>query len=205
MDRKKVGGDTAASGPPMAAESEGATSEEAAASSPLAAEHEIEELKQELQEAQEEARKHYDLFLRERAELENFKRRMQREKSEALRFASEPLIRELLPVIDNLHRAIAHAQGNGQSVIEGVRLVLNSLQEVLAHYGVTRIEATGKRFDPTVHEAMAQVESTEHEPNHVVEEHHSGYLLHDRLLRPALVTVSGRKSDAAVESEPNND
>ena len=154
---------------------------------------EIDHLRRQLQEKTEEAGRNYDLFLRERAETENFKKRMVREKSEALRFASEPLVRDLLPIVDNLERAVEHADGNGQSVIEGVRLVLKSLLDILERHGVKRIDAVGEQFDPTRHEAMAQVQSAEHEPNQVVDQHHSGYLLHDRLLRPALVTVSGRK------------
>ena len=162
-------------------------------------------LRQQLQDKSEEASRNYDLFLRVRAETENFKKRMLREKSEALRFASEPLVRDLLPVVDNLERAVEHADGNGQSIIEGVQLVLKSLLDVLERYGVKRVDAVGEQFDPARHEAMAQVESPEHAPNQVVHQHHSGYLLHDRLLRPALVTVAGRKSPPAVESDSNSD
>ncbi len=168
---------------------------------------EIDQLRGQLQEQSEEARKNYDLFLRERAETENFKKRMVREKSEALRFASEPLVRDLLPVVDNLERAVEHADadGNGQSVLEGVRLVLKSLLDILERHGVKRIDAVGERFDPSRHEAMAQVESAAYAPNQVVDQHHSGYLLHDRLLRPALVTVNGRKSAAAIARDSNSD
>lgn len=166
---------------------------------------EVQVLRQQLTEAQVEARENYERFLRERAELENFKRRMQREKADALRFATEPLIRELLPVVDNLERAVEHATADGQSLLDGVRLVLKSLVDVLDRHGVKRIDAVGESFDPSRHEAMAQVESTEHEPNRVVEQHHRGYVLHDRLLRPALVTVSRRKSASAVESGRNSD
>lgn len=165
----------------------------------------IEQLRLKLAEREEEARASQDRFLRERAELENFKKRMQREKIEALRFASEPLIREMLPVIDNLERAVEHGEGNGQSVIEGVQMVIKALLDVLERHGVKRVEALGRRFDPTHHQALAQVETAEHEPNQVIEQHHTGYLLHDRLLRPALVTVSARKAPAAVESEPQRD
>ena len=165
----------------------------------------LQDLRQKLEDAQTEAQTNHDRFLRERAELENFKRRMQRERAEALRFASEPLLRELLPVVDNLERAVEHGTGDGQSVLEGVRLVLKAFREVLDRHGVKPIEAVGEPFDPSRHEAMAQVESTEHEPNRVVEQYHRGYLLHDRLLRPALVTVSSRKSNAAVESGRNSD
>jgi molecular chaperone GrpE len=168
-------------------------------------EEEVQQLRETLAQKDEEARANYDRFLRERAELENFKRRMQREKADALRFACEPLIRELLPVVDNLERALEHGNGNGASVLEGVRLVLKSLQEILDRHGVRRIDALGQPFDPARHEAIARVPSEEHAPNHVVEQHHSGYLLHDRLLRPALVTVSGGKSSDKVESKADSD
>lgn len=133
-----------------------------------------------------------DLLLRERAELENFKRRMQREKSESLRFASEPLLRDILPVIDNLERAVAHAKGSegSQALVEGVELVLRSLLDTIGRHGVSRVKAKGEAFDPSRHEAVAQVENTELAPNTVLDEHQSGYQLHDRLLRPAMVSVS---------------
>lgn len=165
----------------------------------------IQLLRQTLEDAQAEARASQDRFLRERAELENFKKRMQRENAEALRFACEPLIRDILPVVDNLERAVEHGAGNGQSVLDGVRLVLRSLLDVLDRHGVKRVDAVGEPFDPSRHEAMAQIESADHEPNRVVAQHHRGYLLHDRLLRPALVTVSSRKSSATVESGQNSD
>jgi len=149
-------------------------------------------LRTRLQEKEAEAKANYDLFLRERAELENFKRRKQREQAEALRFANEPLLRDLLPVIDNLERAIGHAQGggNGRPLVEGVELVLRAFLDVLEKHGVSRQTAKGEMFDPNKHEAMAQVESAKLAPNTVVDEHHPGYLLHGRLLRPALVTVA---------------
>jgi molecular chaperone GrpE len=166
---------------------------------------EIEELRRKVRESEEEARANYDRFLRERADLENFKKRLQREKSEALRFACEPLIRELLPVIDNLERAAAHSDGKGKSVREGIEMVVKSLLDILDRHGVKRIEAVGQLFDPNWHQAMAQVESAEHEANRVIEQHHTGYVLHDRLLRPALVTVSAPKSGNAVERDSNSD
>lgn len=168
------------------------------------AEVDVEGLRQSLAEKSAEAAANYDLFLRERAELENFKRRMQREKSEALRFASEGLVRDLLPVLDNLERAIAHAEsgGNGQPLVEGVRMVLKSATDVLERYGVTRVDAVGEAFDPARHEAIAQVPDPEREPNQVVEQLLPGYALHDRLLRPAQVTVSAKRP---VETGPDDD
>jgi molecular chaperone GrpE len=150
------------------------------------------ELLAKLSEKEDEAKANYELFVRERAELENFKRRMQREQAESYRFANEPLVRELLPVLDNLERAVLHAQGggNGQPLVEGVTLVVRSFLDTLEKYGVTRMSGKGEQFDPSKHEAMAQVESAEVAPNTVVNEYCPTYLLHGRLLRPALVTVA---------------
>src|SRR5215471_16781164 len=156
----------------------------------------LERLKNQLEEKTAEAARNWDLYVRERAETENFKRRMQREKGEALRFANEGLVRDLLPVIDNLERAVDHADlgGNGQPLIEGVRLVLQNALEVLQRHGVGRIEATGRPFDPSRHEAVVQVPDLRREPNHVVEQYEPGYTLHDRLIRPAKVSVSSKPS-----------
>ncbi len=190
---------------PAAAPEASVAGQESVEPTQVSPESELQDLRQKLAQKEEEARGNYDRFLRERAELDNFKKRMQREKAEAMRFASEPLIRELLPVVDNLERAVEHGNGNGKSVLEGVQLVLRALLGILERHGVKRIDAVGEPFDPTRHEAMAQVESAEIEPNRVIEQHHTGYLLHDRLLRPALVTVSGRKTNVAVESDPDSD
>lgn len=144
-----------------------------------------------LAEKEAEAKANLELFIRERAELENFKRRMQREQADSIRFANEPLLRDLLPVLDNLNRAVSHAQsGSSQSLVDGVTLVGRSFLETLEKYGVVRIIAKGETFDPTRHEAMAQVENAEVAPNSVVDEYCPAYLLHGRLLRPALVTVA---------------
>jgi len=175
---------------------------------------EVKKLRQELDAKREEAKGNYDRFVRQAAELENFKKRAAREKDEAVRFANENLIRDLLPVIDNLERAVSHAQGggNGKPLVEGVEMVLKGLLDVLARHGVEQISAVGQSFDPGKHEAMAQVESDKHAPNTVIEEHHKGYLLKDRLLRPALVTVAmslktreKKNGGTEVENDPTDD
>jgi molecular chaperone GrpE len=152
----------------------------------------IEALRAELTAKSEEAARNHDRYLRERAELENVKKRLQREKTDAIRFANESLLRDLLPVLDNLERAISHAElgGNGQSVVEGVQLILKAALDILERHGVKRIEAVGQPFDPSQHEAVAQVPDPDRPSNQVVDQYLPGYRLHDRLLRPAQVSVS---------------
>ncbi len=154
----------------------------------------IAELRQALEAKTAEAAQNYDRFLRERAESENSKKRLQREKAEVLRFANEALIRDLIPVIDNLERAVEHAEsgGNGQPLVEGVRLVLKAALDVFERHGVSRVEAGGQPFDPARHEAIARVYDAEQEPNRVVKQFLPGYTLHERLLRAAQVSVSAK-------------
>jgi molecular chaperone GrpE len=173
---------------------------------------ELERLRQQLEAKEIEAKENYDRFLRQVAEVENLKKRMAREKTEAIRYANESLIRDLLPILDNLERAVDHAKGgNGKPLQEGVEMVLKGLLDVLNKHGVTQISAKGESFDPEKHEAIAQVESEEHEPNTVVEEHHKGYFLLDRLLRPSLVSVAkppktkGERGEDGVEKGQEDD
>ncbi len=175
---------------------------------------ELTKLRASLEAKEQEAKENYNRYLRQAAELENFRKRANREKDEAIRFANEALIKDLLPVVDNLERAVAHSRegGNGKRLLEGVEMVLRGFFDVLAKHGVMPISALGQPFDPGKHEAMAQIESETCKPNTVVEEHHKGYLMRDRLLRPALVSVAkapesqGKKNnDSEVENEPGDD
>lgn len=150
--------------------------------------------------SQAEAQKNWDLYLRARADLENFRKRAQREKEDLSRFANENLLREILPVADNLERALEHARqsegGNG-GLLQGVEMTLGQFQRVLEKFGVTPLRSVGEPFDPARHEALGQVESAEHPPNTVVQELQRGYLLNDRLLRPAMVMVAKAPPAAA--------
>ena len=146
-------------------------------------EEELEQLRWENQSLKEQ-------ILRVRAEAENFRKRLQREKDEFVRFAREGFIRELLPVKDNLERALAHAEQEPASIVDGVRMTVEQFASILKNMGVEPVEAVGQPFDPALHEAMTQVESSEHEPNSVVAELQKGYTLHGRLLRPAMVSVA---------------
>ena len=162
---------------------------------PEALERRVAELETDLVAAREEARQAHDRWLRERADLENVKKRAARERQDSVRYGNEGLIRDLLPVVDNLERAVAAARGggNGASLVEGVELVLKAFVDALERHGVERVAATGARFDPNWHEAVAYVESDTHEAQQVMAEHQAGYRLNDRLLRPAMVTVSKGK------------
>ena len=155
-------------------------------------EKEIDELKKKLEEKEREVQEHHDRLLRLAADFENYKKRAAKEKEEWTKFANEDLIRAILPFIDNLERAVNHAQKLSDTgvLIEGVRLTLQQLLQTLNKFGLSTFESVGNPFDPTVHEAMLVVETDQHEPNQVVEEFQKGYLLNDRLLRPATVSVS---------------
>lgn len=177
-------------------------------------ETELANLRQQLEAKEQEAKNNYDRYVRQVAEAENFKKRNARERDDAIRFANEALLKELLPIIDNLERAIAHAAGgsSGNSLVEGVEMVLKGFLDILSKFGVCQISAVGQPFDPAKHEAMAQVESDQYEPNVVIDELHKGYMFRDRLLRPALVSVAkapetkGKKNDTdQVENNPSDD
>jgi len=155
-------------------------------------EKELQELKKKFEEKAKELKEEHDRLLRVAADFDNYKKRAAREKEEWTKFANEDLIKSILPFIDNLERAINHAEKVEDTgvLIEGVRLTLQQILQTLSKFGVTPIESLGKPFDPTIHEAMLVVETDQHEPNHVVEEFQKGYFLSNRLLRPATVSVS---------------
>lgn len=134
----------------------------------------------------------YERYLRSYAEFENFKKRVAKEQSDQSRYANERLLKALLPVLDNLARAIGHAKEsrNLDKLVEGLELTQKEFVSVLNKFGVTAIESLGQPFDPVHHQAMLRVETDDQEENTVVEEFEKGYLLHDRVLRPALVSVA---------------
>ncbi len=166
-------------------------------------EKEIDELKKKLEEKEKEIKEHHDRLLRLAADFENYKKRTAKEKEEWTKFANEDLLRAILPFIDNLERAVNHAQKVSDTgvLIEGVRLTLQQLLQALNKFGLSTFESVGKPFDPTVHQAMLVVKTDQHEPNQVVEEFQKGYLLNERLLRPATVSVSKATEEEVRTSE----
>jgi len=155
-------------------------------------EKEIQELKKKLEEKEKEVKEHYDRLLRVAADFDNYKKRATREKEEWTKFANEDLIKAMLPFIDNLERAVNHAEKveDAGVLIEGVRLTIQQLLQTLNKFGLSSFESVGKPFDPAMHEAILLAPTDQHKPNQVVEEFQKGYLLNDRLLRPATVSVS---------------
>lgn len=147
-----------------------------------------------LEELERQAEQHYDKYLRACADLENYRKRAERERLEYLKYANEALIKELLIVSDNLCRALEHAdtEANAAALKEGVEMTLKGLMDVLVRFGVQEVEAHGCAFDPTVHEAVSVQESDQADNNMVTGVAQKGYLLHDRLLRPAMVVVNRR-------------
>lgn len=151
-----------------------------------------EDAEQALAGKNEEVKALQDKYLRLAAELENFKRLAQRDQREYTRFANENLLKELIPIVDNLERAIKSSKENPGSdgLIEGVELVLKQFLEMLAKFGVRPVKSVGEAFDPSRHHAVTHIESADASKKIVVEEYQKGYLLHDRVLRPAMVAVA---------------
>jgi len=152
----------------------------------------LEELKQKLEEKEKEAGELKERLLYQQADFENFKKLKAKEKQEALKFGNETLVKDLLPVIDNLERAIQHGckSEDSKAIVEGVELTLNSFLKVLEKFGVTRVDALEREFDPNVHEAIAQEAREDKAPGTVVTELQKGYIMDGRLLRPSMVTVA---------------
>ena len=128
--------------------------------------------------------------LRERADLENQRKRLERERDMARKFANERLLGQLLPVIDSLEAGLNVLGDTAQHLREGMELTLRQLLKVAGDNGMVAVDPTGQPFNPDQHQAMSMVDNAEHAPGHVVQVFQKGWLLNDRLLRPALVVVS---------------
>ena len=154
------------------------------------------EMEEKLESLEKEAKESHDRFLRASAELENYKKRTQREMNDFRKFANESLIKDILPIVDNLERALEISYGNNEKALrgmrEGVQMTLKGLLNSLERFDVVPIESLDQPFDPNFHQAVMQEESEEHPENTVSQELQKGYMMMDRLLRPAMVVVSKR-------------
>lgn len=150
------------------------------------------DLESRLAEKEKEAADNYDKYLRAIAELDNYKKHAAKEKAELLKFGNENLIKDILPILDSFDRGLEQARSAREieTLVEGMKMIQSQLLGCLEKHGVVRIESLGREFDPNLHEALTTVETAEREPNRVVQEFEKGYLLNDRLLKPAKVAVS---------------
>ena len=166
---------------------------------------ENEDLKKKLEEKEKEAAANYDKYLRAVAELDNYRKRAAREKTDIIKYGKEDVIKDILPFVDSLDRALEHDTGDVQAFKDGVALIQDQLLSCLKKHGVERIETAGMNFDPNFHEALMQMESDQHEDNKIVSEMEKGYLLNGRLLRPSKVCVCKKTNKENDVCENNED
>jgi len=164
------------------------------------------DLAPELEKARQEAKEAKERMLRVAADADNTRKRALKERDEAIKFGQEGLLRDLLTALDNLERTLNHIpEGSQDPVVEGLReglgMVLKQFQDTLARYDLNGFSSVGEMFDPNRHEALSRKETDEVKPGTVLEEMHRGYLLHDRLLRAALVIVACEPGECAVPNE----
>ncbi len=158
----------------------------------------LEKTQSELEEQTEKAEDHLERLMRLQAEFENYRKRVEREKQEYIKYASESIVSELIDVAENLERAVEASGNNGKngdqdSLVHGVEMTLKQLKDILSKEGLSAIESVGKRFDPNYHEAVGRVDTDEAEKDTVVREIGKGYTLNSKVIRPAKVQVSSGK------------
>ena len=196
MKRSNVDNETkegSAQEPPVEGTDPTAYRDDAGAANP-----ETEQLRARVAELEKEVAELKDKYLRTLADVDNTRKRIRQQSEETIRIQRENFLRDLLPIVDNLERAVGAARtggGGGQSIVEGVELVLRSSNDFLRSHGVAPVDSVGKPFDPQLHEAADHVHTADHPPNTVISEFHRGYMIGDRMLRPARVAVAkGRQN-----------
>ena len=175
--------------PEAADPEEGGSAEEEKKLSPM------EELQEQLKKKDVELVEQKSDFLREKADLENFRKRLVKEKTDAVQFANERLLKELVEIDDNMNRALNTPNTSLESLKEGVDMIQKQFATFLKNQKVEPVEATGKPFDPSLHEVMTQLASEEHEENTVIQEYSTGYTLNGRILRSAKVVISKKPTE----------
>ena len=154
----------------------------------------IKVLEKDLQKTKNELAEQKDSFVRLQAETDNFRKRLSREKDEFSQYANERLFRELIPIFDNLERALEDPSNDTKSLKEGLEMILKQFSAFLEKEKVGPIKAIGEKFDPMVHEALTSEESNEHEENTIISEFVKGYTINNRVLRPSQVVISKKPS-----------
>ncbi len=164
----------------------------------------VEEGPSELEQLQQEAQNLKDEMLRMRADTDNVRKRLQREKKDSVQFANEKLIKQLIPIYENLERALKAPDTNVDSLKEGVQMTSKQFLDLLKKENVESIESVGEQFDPSIHEVLSQIESNDHDENTVIEEYSKGYRLNGRVLLPARV-VTAKKPAPAKSKDKDSD
>jgi molecular chaperone GrpE len=156
-----------------------------------------------LAEAEKRAAALKDQLLRTAADFDNYRKRSRREVEEAASAGRDSLLREFLPVFDNLERATAHLDKavEGSALASGIEMVIRQFKDTLKKLGIERIETLGRPFDPALHEALQQIETAEYQPGHVAAEIQGGYRFGERLIRPAMVVVAKAPAPGTVETQ----
>ncbi len=166
----------------------------------------VAELEARLEEVKKQADENYDRYLRAVAELDNFRKRSVREKAEAIKYGNENLLRDILPLLDGIDRALQHADNSRDfdAFKDGLQMLRGQFFGCLKKYGVEQIDSLEKDFDPNLHEAVMQVDSDQFDDNKIVDEFEKGYMLNGRLLRPAKVSVC-KKSSSGCEDKKESE
>jgi len=165
------------------------------------------ELLRKIQEFKKEAEKNHDLYLRSQAEMENMKKRNRKEREDYIKFANESLIKEMLPVLDNLEKAMSHSENENtvHALKEGIHLTLKGMKDSLSKSGLEEVKALGEPFDPCFHEAVSEMNDPKAKPGVVITELQKGYVLNTRLIRPAMVVVNRQKASHKAKEDKNSE
>jgi molecular chaperone GrpE len=167
---------------------------------------EMEKLQNEINQLKEEVNKWKDKFLRKMAEFDNYKKRVEQDQIQLIKYANEKLIKDLLPIVDDFERTLSFSKEElkNNSVLQGVEMVYNKLMKLLSDYGLKKIEALNQPFDFNYHEALLQVPKDGIEPLTVIEEVEKGYLLNDKVIRHSKVIVSGEMNPETNPTDNQN-
>ena len=162
-------------------------------------------LEKDLQKAKDELAEEKDKFIRLQAETDNFRKRLSREKDEFSQYANERLFKELIPIFDNLERALEDPSNDIKVLNEGLEMILKQFSSFLKKENVELINAIGEQFDPTIHEVLTSEESSEHEENTIITQFVKGYTINSRVLRPSQVVISKKPSEPKEDSKDKSE
>ncbi len=167
---------------------------------------EIESLKKEVEAQKKEANENYDKWLRLCAEFDNFRKRIQREKTDFIKYAGEKIVRDLLPIMDDLDRAIKAGKENHKTedFIKGIEMIENQINNAFKTHGAKPFDSLGQIFDPNKHQAVSKISTKDHEHHSIMEELRKGWMFSDRLIRPAMVVVAENETKAKDEKAPKD-